>query len=66
MRRTTPSCKGAFVLWSGRLPESTLWDGMALLARWFRFQPDGIDGLSVDEFVGWLERASDQIKRERA
>lgn len=39
---------------------------MALLARWFRFQPGEIGELTVDEFVGWLERASDQIKRERA
>jgi len=39
---------------------------MALLARWFRFQPGEIDELGVDEFVSWLERASEQIKRERA
>lgn len=38
---------------------------MALLARWFRFQPGEIDALDVGEFVSWIERASDQIKNER-
>ncbi len=39
---------------------------MALLARWFRFQPGEIDELTADEFVSWLERASEQIKNERS
>jgi hypothetical protein len=38
---------------------------VALLARWFRFQPSEIDELSIPDFVGWLERASSQIKNER-
>lgn len=38
---------------------------MALLARWFRFQPSEIDALTVDEFVSWIDRASDQIRNER-
>ncbi|ENO0459416.1 GpE family phage tail protein [Salmonella enterica] len=37
---------------------------MALLARWFRFQPGEIDGLAVEDFERWLEEASAQIKRE--
>ena len=37
---------------------------MALLARWFRFQPSEIDALSAEDFVFWLEQASAQIKQE--
>ncbi|MBG6248260.1 GpE family phage tail protein [Candidatus Symbiopectobacterium endolongispinus] len=36
----------------------------ALLARWFRFQPSELNELDLDEFEGWLEIASEQIKRE--
>ena len=39
---------------------------MAVLARWFRFQPSEIDALTADEFVSWLERASEQIRNERS
>ncbi|MBK1890728.1 GpE family phage tail protein [Undibacterium sp. 14-3-2] len=37
---------------------------MGLLARWFRFQPSEIDGLTLDEFRDWVKEASEQIKRE--
>nr|WP_115104491.1 GpE family phage tail protein [Hafnia alvei] len=37
---------------------------MALLARWFRFQPNAIDDLDVEDFEYWLEQASTQIGQE--
>ncbi|EQC0634438.1 GpE family phage tail protein [Salmonella enterica] len=37
---------------------------MALLARWFQFQPGEIDALAVEDFERWLDEASAQIKRE--
>ncbi|MBL8509620.1 MAG: GpE family phage tail protein [Chitinimonas sp.] len=38
---------------------------MAMLARWFRFQPTELDELTTEEFVAWLEQASAQIKNEQ-
>ena len=38
---------------------------MALLARWFRFQPSEIDRLPIEVFCRWIEEANAQIKRER-
>lgn len=41
-----------------------LWQAMALLARWFRFQPTEIDDLAMDDFERWLEEANIQIGQE--
>lgn len=59
-------CRSPFVSSWGVIPEATLWEGMALLARWFRFQPSEIDALSLEELVGWMEQAGEQIKREHS
>jgi predicted nicotinamide N-methyase len=37
---------------------------MALLARWFRFQPSEIEALTVADFLTWCELAAEQIGRE--
>nr|WP_072049127.1 GpE family phage tail protein [Enterobacter sichuanensis] len=37
---------------------------MALLAKWFHFQPGEIDILTVDDFTCWLDEANTQIKHE--
>lgn len=38
---------------------------MALLARWFRFQPSEIDALDMEDFRAWCDVAVEQITRER-
>lgn len=43
----------------------SLWEMMALLARWFRFQPSEMDGMELEDVCKWCELALDQIKRER-
>ncbi|EOW2789490.1 TPA: GpE family phage tail protein [Enterobacter hormaechei] len=37
---------------------------MALLAKWFHFQPGEIDTLTVDDFTCWLDEADTQIQHE--
>jgi hypothetical protein len=37
---------------------------MALLARWFRFQPSEIDALELEDFLTWWELANEQIRQE--
>ncbi|MDR1709652.1 MAG: GpE family phage tail protein [Candidatus Accumulibacter sp.] len=37
---------------------------MALLARWFRFQPSEIDELEIPDLIQWVELAAEQIRRE--
>ncbi|ELV2836674.1 GpE family phage tail protein [Enterobacter cloacae] len=37
---------------------------MALLAKWFHFQPAEIDALTTDDFACWLDEAGTQIKHE--
>ncbi|MCU3615158.1 GpE family phage tail protein, partial [Enterobacter hormaechei subsp. oharae] len=41
-----------------------LWQAMALLAKWFHFQPGEIDTLTVDDFTCWLDEADTQIQHE--
>ncbi len=41
-----------------------LWQGAALLARWFRFAPSEIENLSLEDFVQWLRLAQGKIKGE--
>lgn len=38
---------------------------MALLARWFRFQPSEIDALDIADFFEWCEDAIEQIEAQR-
>lgn len=37
---------------------------MGVLSRWFRFGPEEIDCLTVEDFESWLDEASEQIRRE--
>ena len=37
---------------------------MAILARWFRFQPSEIDALTLDDFAMWIEQALAQIEAQ--
>ena len=34
---------------------------LALLARWFRFQPSELDALEVGDLLKWVELAKEQI-----
>lgn len=34
---------------------------MAMLAKWFHFQPEQIDRLTLVDFYSWVEQANQQI-----
>lgn len=35
-----------------------------LLAKWFHIQPSEIDGMLVDELLGWIDEANRQIEAQ--